>query len=118
MACGRAVAVPPFGLDSCVYGDRYIIVVGGAAETDDYTEEMQAAHEGSERYASYYSPFVLVYDTVEDAWKVLPSLMPWPTNDVRVVLLGNKLYALGGENVEPATSNTTAWLRIGEIVPE
>jgi hypothetical protein len=41
--------------------------------------------------------------------------MPVPTNDIRVVLLGDRLYALGGENIEPATSNTTPWLRIGRI---
>ena len=38
-----------------------------------------------------------------------------PTNDIRVVTDGNKLYAMGGENVEPATSNTTPWFRVGEI---
>lgn len=46
----------------------------------------------------------------------MPSPMPVPTNDVRVVRIGKTLYVLGGENIEPATSNTTAWLRIGEIV--
>ena len=104
------------GMDSCVYQDRYIIVVGGAPEIDDFTPEMKEAYEKSERFESYYCPFVLVYDVETDTWTVLPTLMPTPTNDIRVVLLGNKLYALGGENVEPATSNTTAWLRIGTIV--
>ncbi|MCP4640504.1 MAG: hypothetical protein GY851_08730 [bacterium] len=106
------------GMDSCVYGDRYIILVGGAAEADDFTPAMREAYEKSDRYESYYCPFVLVYDTQTDAWTVLPTLMPVPTNDIRVVLLGKRLYALGGENVEPATSNTTAWLRIGEVVTE
>ena len=117
----RAVAPLPYrlsGMDSCVYQDRYVIGVGGAAEVDDYTQAMRTAYEGSERYASYYCPFVLVYDTVKDTWCSLPSLLPWPTNDIRVVLLGDTLYALGGENIEPATSNTTAWLRIGKILAE
>ena len=45
----------------------------------------------------------------------MPSVLPTPTNDIRVVLHKDKLYALGGENIEPATSNTTPWLRIGQI---
>jgi len=72
----------------------------------------------SQRYLdseSYYSPFVLVYDTATDRWRRLPSVLPMPTNDIRLVIMGDALYALGGENVEPATSNTTDWLRIGEI---
>ena len=43
------------------------------------------------------------------------SLLPVPTNDIRVVVLGGEIFALGGENIEPATSNTTAWLRVGRI---
>ncbi len=103
------------GMDACVYGDRYIIVVGGAAETGDFTPKMSSKCENTERNESYYCPFVLVYDTKTDRWTVLPGLLPMPTNDIRVVLIGDKLYALGGENVESATSNTTAWLRIGTI---
>ena len=57
----------------------------------------------------------MVEEEGADRWTVLPSLLPMPTNDIRVVLIGDTLYALGGENIEPATSNTTAWLRIGAI---
>ncbi len=104
------------GMDSCVYRDRYIIVVGGAADVTDFDADLKTAYEKTERYASYYCPFVLVYDTESDKWQIMPSPMPVPTNDIRVVLLDSKLYALGGENIEPATSNTTPWLRIGTIV--
>ena len=104
------------GMDCCVYADRYIIVVGGAPEVDDFTQEMSAAYEATDRRESYYCPFVMVYDTETDCWRRLPSPLPMPTNDVRVVLIAKKLYVLGGENIEPATSNTTAWFRIGEIV--
>ena len=107
---------PLSGMDCCVFEERYILVVGGAVDPGDFSEELRKAYEASERYASYYCPFVLVYDTQRDAWRRLPSLLPMPTNDVRVVLLGKTLYVLGGENIEPATSNTTAWLRIGEII--
>ena len=104
------------GFDCCVYGDRYIILVGGAAITSDFSDEMRAIVERDRFGASYYSPFVLVYDSQADRWGRLPSTMPVATNDIRVVISGDTLYAIGGENIEPATSNTTPWLRIGRIV--
>ena len=33
-------------------------------------------------HASYYCPFVLVYDVQADQWHRLPTLMPVPTNDI------------------------------------
>jgi len=104
------------GMDTCVYEDRYILVVGGAPTLEDYSPELQKRHKATDRYESYYSPFILVYDTQTDIWRILPSTLPVPTNDVRVVLIGKKLYVLGGENIEPATSNTTPWLNIGSIL--
>lgn len=104
------------GMDSCVYNDRYIIVVGGYAAIDDYDEELMKQYKADRFHKSYYCPFVLVYDTKTDKWYLMPSLLPVPTNDIRVVIIGKKLYVLGGENIEPATSNTTPWLRIGEII--
>lgn len=104
------------GMDCCVYKDRYIIMVGGAPDVSDFSPELKTTYEKTDRYESYYCPFILVYDTEKDHWEILPSVLPVPTNDVRVVILKDKLYVLGGENVEPATSNTTPWLRIGTIV--
>jgi len=103
------------GFDCTVYRDRYIIVVGGCAETEDFTPEMHTIQQRDRFYKSYYCPFVLVYDPAADRWHRMGSTLPMPTNDIRVVLLDGKLYALGGENIEPATSNTTPWLRIGTI---
>ncbi len=42
--------------------------------------------------------------------------MPVATNDVPAVLIANRLYVISGENIEPAASNTTPWLRVGQIV--
>ncbi|NOX53428.1 MAG: hypothetical protein GXP27_03120 [Planctomycetes bacterium] len=103
------------GFDCCVYKDRYVVVVGGAAATSDYTKELRTLAERDRFHQYYYCPFVLVYDTATDRWHRMPSLLPMPTNDIRVVIIGRELYALGGENIEPATSNTTPWLRIGRI---
>ncbi len=103
------------GMDCCVYKDRYIIVVGGAVETADFSSEMLAQQQQDRFHKSYYCPFVVVYDTATDSWHRLPTRLPMPTNDIRVVIAGNTLYAIGGENIEPATSNTTPWLRVGQI---
>ena len=106
------------GMDCVAYENRYIIVVGGAALVSSYSEELKELHRNVRGHEYYYCPFVLVYDTETDHWKRLPSLLPVPTNDIRIVLLDKKLYALGGENIERATSNTTPWFRIGHIIVE
>ena len=104
------------GMDCAVYKNRFIIVLGGAALISSYSAEMSNVYRRIEGHESYYSPFVLVYDTLSDNWTRLPSILPVPTHDIRVALLEDKVYALGGENIEPANSNTTPWLRIGQIV--
>ncbi len=118
----KAKAALPYtlaGFDSCVYKDRYIIVAGGHAPKEgDFSREALEQWRGTKFHAAHYCPFVLVYDTKTDGWQRLPSLMPMPTNDIDLVIMGDRLYALGGENKEPATSNTTPWLRIGRINPK
>lgn len=104
------------GFDCSVFDDRYIIVVGGAPDDADLTPQMRAAQQKEPDHKSFYSPFVFVYDIRHDRWQRLPSLLPKPTNDIRVVIHEKRLYVLGGENMDPATSNTTRFLRIGELV--
>ncbi len=114
----RPLPVRLSGFDCCTFGDRYIIVVGGAHEEADLTPQMRDVAKKDPSHASYYCPFVFVYDTRHDTWQRLPGLLPKPTNDIRVVIHGKQLYALAGENVDPATSNTTRFLRIGDLVVE
>jgi len=104
------------GFDCCTFADRYIIVVGGVHEDADATREMRTAQQEHPSYRSFYCPFVFVYDARGDTWRRLPSLLPMPTNDIRVVIHEQRLYALGGENIDPTTSNTTRFLRIGDLV--
>lgn len=56
---------------------------------------------------SYYCPFVIVYGTQNGQWRRMPTKLPMPTHDIRVGIDGDTLYAIGGENIQPATSNTT-----------
>ena len=104
------------GLDCCTSADRFIIVVGGAHEDADSTPEMRAARRNDPSHTSNYCPLVFVCDTHRDTWQRLPRLLPQPTNDIRVVIHRKRLYALGGENIDPATSNATRFLRIGDLV--
>ena len=112
----RPLPVRLSGFDCCTFADRYIIVVGGAHEDADSTPQMRAAQRKDPSHASYYCPFVFVYDTHRNPWQRLSRLLPKPTNDIRVVIHKKRLYALGGENIDPATSNTTRFLRIGDLV--
>lgn len=95
------------GFDICAYKDRYLVVVGGYSSSDDFTFEMKQLWNQDRFHASYYCPFVLVYDTVTDQWHRMPSLLPMPTNDIRAVLLDNKIYAVGAKilNRPPATQH-------------
>ena len=113
------------GADACVYKNRYVIIVGGWSANNDYDKKMKQIDDNNRTPYNaivlnkyYYCPFVLVYDIRKDQWSRMPSLLPYATNDIRVVIIGKKLYAIGGENKAPSTSNTTCWLRIGKIVEE
>ena len=91
-------------------------MVGGAHEDEDATPEMRTAQRKVRTHSSYYCPFVFVYDTRGNTWQHLPGLLPKPTNDIRVLIHEKRLYAIGGENIDPTTSNTTPFLRIGDFV--
>lgn len=111
----RRCADMPYALsghDAVSFGDRYVILVGGAPK---WTSEQDKAYG---RVPNEYSNRVLVYDTKRDRFDMMPTPMPHGTNDIRVVRIGKTIYVLGGENVEKATSNTTKFLRIGTIVGE
>jgi hypothetical protein len=97
------------GMDAVTWKDRYIILLGGAA---DLSAEQRKQWKPQ---AGYYCNVVLVFDTKTATYHAMPSPMPYATNDVRAAILGDNVYALGGESIDKATSNTTQWLRIGRI---
>ena len=102
------------GTDCVVYEDRYAIIFGGAA--DGYSDELSRRKAQTKDHESYYSPFVLVYDTQQPSCRILPTPMPYPTNDVRAAVVGQTVLTFAGENIQKETSNTTRWVRIGKIV--
>ncbi|MBN1346631.1 MAG: hypothetical protein JXQ73_28330 [Phycisphaerae bacterium] len=101
---------PLSGHDAVAYRDRYIILLGGAAFFSPEQTKRWPQDKG------YYSNVVLVFDAKTNTYHPMPSKMPYATNDIRVALIGDTIYALGGENIDPATSNTTKWFRVGRIV--
>lgn len=100
---------PVSGLDAVAYRDRYVVLLGGAAFMSDEQKARWPQEDG------HYSNVVLVFDTQTRNYYPMPSPMPYATNDIRATIVGDHIFALGGENIEPATSNTTKWLRVGQI---
>jgi hypothetical protein len=104
----------PFGIgngDAIAYQDRYVIILGGA-----YAISAQDALQYPPREPGYYNNLVTVFDTVTEEYKVLPTPMPYGTGDIRLAIDGNTIFAVAGENIDPNTSNTTRWFRMGQIV--
>ena len=98
------------GADTAVYNDRYIVLVGGAMPVNpDEVEDWQPPQPG------YYNHTIQIFDTVNQTFRVMPTALPYGVGDNRVVIQGNKIYSVGGENIDPATSNTTNWLQIGTL---
>lgn len=108
-----SIPSPPFGFSNAhatVWNDRYIIMVGGVAEFSD-----------SDPYPptdpNFYNNMVVVYDTRKGTYSILPSLLPKATGDIRTVLVGTTLYALGGETKGQETPPlfTSDWFRVGQL---
>ena len=94
----RDLPFPLSGLDAAAVDDRRVVLVGGY-NPDAPTE------------AGKFSDAVLIYDTKNDAFQIMPSRMPVGANDARAVLHGNALYVVGGER----TSSTVRAVRVGRI---
>ena len=104
--------LPLSGADAVTYADRYAIVVGGTigSTTEVYEPELK-------RKVREYNPIVWVYDVETNLYTELRNRMPHGANDIRATLMGDTVYAVGGENVDKKTSNTMDYLRIGKLVP-
>lgn len=102
------------GTDCVVYRDRWVLIFGGSHFK--YTPELRKRKEAIQGHESYYNPFVLVYDTQKPGCRVLPTPMPYPTNDIRAALVGDTVITFAGENIQKETSNTTRWVRIGKLI--
>jgi len=109
---------PWHGHECAVYQNRYVIILGGCCY--NYPEEYRERKAAIPSNENYYNPFVIVYDTQEPGYRVLPTPLLYPTNNIGAALVGDTVVAIGGENIDPATSNTTKYVRYGaiQVVPE
>ena len=95
---------PLSGADAIAYDNRYIIIMGGFSSEESHHTE-----------SGYYNTTVLAYDTQTDTYDELRTPLLKATNDIHAALIGQSIYAVGGENNDPGTANTTKWLRIGDL---
>ena len=102
--------LPHIGSGGCAvsYADRYVIIMGTAGQN-----QTTFMFEG--RQIGGYSDEVIVYDTVTDQYSILEERIPAGLNDVKACIIGDTIYCVGGESVDPQTSNTVNLLQIGRI---
>ena len=68
-----------------------------------------------QRLIGAYSNLVFVYDIANNSYRMMPERTPVGLNDLCCTILGNTIYAAGGETSDPATSNTSDAFMIGTI---
>ncbi|HNZ38880.1 MAG TPA: kelch repeat-containing protein, partial [Candidatus Latescibacteria bacterium] len=101
------------------WGDRYVVLIGGVfrQETCGQMLAMNGVKLLDKRKAltGEYSDLVWVYDTVTDTFTLMEERSPHGLNDIHACVVGNTIFTVGGENVDPATSNTTDYVMLGKI---
>jgi N-acetylneuraminic acid mutarotase len=101
-----------------VYDDRYLIILGGVVRFSFLGQELTYQISKVDKrgvLVGEYSDLVWVYDTQTDSYELIHERMPHGVNDIRACIRDNIIYAVGGENVDVTTSNTTNAFMIGEI---
>ena len=89
------------GTSSVVYGDRYIIMLGGVGQIEP-------------SQPGYYNNRVEVFDTLKGTYTLMPTLMPYGTAEMGVGISGNTIYAVGGETSSGIFDSP--WTQIGQIM--
>jgi N-acetylneuraminic acid mutarotase len=112
-AIWRRIADLPLALSggaAVTYQDRYIILLGGSHMS---TAACEFRFEGE--VISGYNDRVYVYDTLADQYTQLEDRMPAGLNDIKACIIGDTIYAAGGESIDKRTSNTVNLLQIGRV---
>ncbi|MFN0166447.1 MAG: kelch repeat-containing protein [Bryobacteraceae bacterium] len=110
----------PAGARNCgavAWKDRYILLIGGIMEIPGGGGEVhQSIVVDPKRRVvmGQYSNRVMVYDTESRTYSSVNSLMPRGHGDIRACVMGSRVYALGGENVDVTLSNCTNDFMVGE----
>jgi len=101
---------------------QQIVLLGGALRLQAQEVEaiMQTYHtleNGTtrQRLVGAYSDQVFVYDIAGNCYRRLEARMPIGLNDLRATIVGDTIYAAGGETVDPPLSNCSNAFMIGKI---
>jgi N-acetylneuraminic acid mutarotase len=102
---------PLSGAAAVTYQDRYVLILGGYAggKRDVFDARLG-------RQVGEYNDVVWAYDVETNTYTALDERLPHGVNDLRAALVNDTLYAVGGENVDPPTSNTTDHLQVGRMM--
>ena len=101
---------------------KSIVLLGGAFSHDlggsaSMCHTFHTLHPDTsrQRLIGGYSDLVLVYDIETDTYGPLEDRMPIGLNDLHCTIQEGTIYAVGGETVDPALSNTINSVMVGEI---
>ncbi len=98
------------GGSAVTIADRYIVLLGGSHMS---AEASRFSFEGET--VGGYNDRVYVYDTRDDTYHVLADPLPAGVNDIRACVLGDSIYAAGGESIDKRTSNTVNLLQVARV---
>ena len=101
------------------WGDRYVVLIGGVFRRETCGQMLAISGvrllEKRKVLTGEYSDLVWVYDTITDTFTLMEERAPHGLNDVHACTVGDTIFAVGGENVDPSTSNTTDYVMLGKI---
>lgn len=95
------------GMDVAIW-KHYAIIVGGHYPVDPYVKD-------GVTFVYNYSDKQFVLDLNNGQVSELSTLLPIASNDVSLTIHGDDLYAIGGEDYDPANSNKANITRIGKL---
>ena len=106
------------GAAAVALDDRYVALVGGAVPdpVNPGTCQVRFAPEDERGVrVGWYNEKAFVFDTSTYRYEVIEDPLPWPAHDIRATTVDQNIVAVGGENVDPTTSNTCSKVRIGKV---
>ncbi|MCX6621482.1 MAG: hypothetical protein NTY38_10450 [Acidobacteria bacterium] len=107
---------PLYGGAAATVKNRWVVIGGGIVQGPDGTYEQSVIVDAKRHLVmGQYSSRVLVFDTETRTYAWCGEKMPRGHNDVRMCSLGDRIYALGGENTDLTLSNTTNDFLVGTV---
>lgn len=106
------------GAAALPFGDRHILITGGAIPSSKTGGDGTLIYRDDPKRGvrvGWYNEDIIVYNARKNSYQRAAGQLPMGVHDIRAAILGNTVYAVGGENVDPSTSNTCSAVRIGTV---